>query len=329
MMDGPGVIVLGFDGGGTKCEAVVVDATGAVLSRGRGGPTVDWYEGAERVRASVSQAVDEAICGRPASFAAAVGCSPGTGAALRSLRELVSAPLFREAREYDLIRATHLEDHGLVVLAGTGSFVHAQSRSGREVYLGGGGPLIGDEGSAYHIGLAGIRAAYRSDYSPTRATSLRPRILAALGLSHVAGIIDFLYGERPGAGDRRTGIAALARVVDEEAGAGDSVAVSIMSDAARQLGDLAVEAVYGAAMERHTFPLMPAGGVAAHSALFREALVAHVRNSVPGAHLLAPLLPPVVGAAFLALRDAGVEWGPHLVANALRSEAFGLESSFD
>ncbi|HBK60965.1 MAG TPA: hypothetical protein DDZ84_09250, partial [Firmicutes bacterium] len=60
-----------------------------------------------------------------------------------------------------------VDDPGVVVLAGTGSFAVGRGRGSGDAHdrnargivtRGGWGPLLGDEGSAYAIGLAALRA---------------------------------------------------------------------------------------------------------------------------------------------------------------------------
>ena len=59
-------------------------------------------------------------------------------------------------------RAGLYRPHGVAVVAGTGATAWAvRADDGRECVYGGWGSLLGDEGSGYALGLAGLRAAIR------------------------------------------------------------------------------------------------------------------------------------------------------------------------
>jgi N-acetylglucosamine kinase-like BadF-type ATPase len=74
--------------------------------------------------------------------------------------------------------AAHEGGAGVLVLAGTGSIVLGRSARGRWVRAGGLGPLLGDEGSAFSIGRAWLRA--RATASAQRRLATRPDAVAAI-----------------------------------------------------------------------------------------------------------------------------------------------------
>src|SRR5690606_5383094 len=51
---------------------------------------------------------------------------------------------------------------GILLIAGTGSVGYARGEDGRVERCGGWGMLVGDEGSGFGLGRAGLRAALRS-----------------------------------------------------------------------------------------------------------------------------------------------------------------------
>lgn len=111
--------------------------------------------------------------------------------------------------------ATHADGAGILVLAGTGSIVLGRTARGRWARAGGLGPLLGDEGSAFWIGRAWLRA--RAGAATQRRFAKRPDAVAA--------------------------IAALAPRVVARARRGDRVAAQIVREAqtalAGQAGDVA------------------------------------------------------------------------------------------
>ena len=52
---------LGIDGGGSKCDAVLMDETGLTVGWGRGGPVHTYYDPPEVIAASYAEAITGAL----------------------------------------------------------------------------------------------------------------------------------------------------------------------------------------------------------------------------------------------------------------------------
>lgn len=307
--------VLGLDGGGTKCDAVLMDESGEVLGWGRGGSTHGLYVGPEAVEASVRDAVLGAT-GRGAPPIAGI-CGAGVHPKMSEwLDQPLSLEQFVPGGEVSVGFATAMTTHGVLVLSGTGSFVHGLTPDGRSLHLGGDGPIIGDEGSAHHIGTLGIRAAFRARYSARRATSLREAVPRALGVRNMHEVFNLLYIERVG----RSTIASVARTVDEEAEQGDAVARGVILCAANELGELVREVIEELDMRESTASLVATGSVAQNSRLFWARLCEIAHEVAPGLQPVQPRLKPVMGACLLALQALGVAWEPALVDRILAGQ---------
>ncbi len=122
---------------------------------------------------------------------------------------------------------------GVLLLAGTGSIALGRDRGGRFTRAGGLGPLLGDDGSAFAIGRAWLRAG---STAPTRVR----RIVTA-----------------PDAVAR---VAALAPAVLRRARRGDRAARRVVADAQRALADLVVRAAPRLGRGR-AIPVSWAGGL--------------------------------------------------------------------
>ncbi|MBM3496571.1 MAG: hypothetical protein FJX72_19970, partial [Armatimonadetes bacterium] len=164
-------LILGVDSGGTKSEVVLADGDGIVLGRG-----VCAYDdpasgrgpgGSGRTDASVRAAIGR--CRSEAGASALAGrnglgertlCVVGRGRLpdgsipSGSFRDIV----YRPVREQDGPLALAGAQAGIVVLAGTGAFVYGRTPDGAELHLDSLGPLLGDAGSAFEIGLRAMRA---------------------------------------------------------------------------------------------------------------------------------------------------------------------------
>lgn len=230
------------------------------------------------------------------------------------LGEWLGQPLNRDqivqVSEISMGFAMALTTHGVLVLSGTGSFVHARTADGRHIHEGGQGPLIADEGSAYHIGSLGIRAAFRSHWTEARRTSLAEAVPRVLGVDSLREVFRLLYVERIG----RASIASVARAVDEAAEAGDRVAQQIIVQAARELGVLLVEVIEGIGFKDSDELMVATGSVAQGSRLFWQTLCEIASEVAPRLRPVQPRIRPVMGACLLGLRDMGVEWSEDLLA---------------
>jgi N-acetylmuramic acid 6-phosphate etherase len=295
---------LGLDGGGSKCEAVLADETGAVVGRGRGGPVHVYYDPPEVIRASFREAVAAAVEGLHGAEILVAGYLPPDDVLAEAVAGAATVIGRRRANEIETAFASAQVEWGLVVLSGTGSFVYGRTPDGRHLHFGGAGPVLGDYGSAYAIGLSALRAAFASRWTDARRTSLADAVPRALGVSTLREVFDLVYVEQI----NRRRIAQVAQTVNEEAERGDRIALRCLEKAADELADTAVELVEGLGLGEAAFPIIPIGSVARGSRLWWQRVLARLRAVAPQAHPLLPDLTPAAGAALLALRELGVEW---------------------
>ena len=109
---------------------------------------------------------------------------------------------------------------GLIIIAGTGSAILGRTASGALERAGGWGYLLGDEGSGYDLGLAGLRAvADAFDGGPV--TRLKAQLADRHGIDSRDGLIRRVYREE-------WPVQNAAPLVVEAAAAGDAVAQSII-----------------------------------------------------------------------------------------------------
>ena len=300
---------LSIDGGGSKTDAVVIDETGRVLGWGRGGPVHSYYSTPEEVHASYRNAVAQALQGVQAeAFCLA-------GASARVIGDLIEphGPLigYAHADEVETAFASVQEHWGIVVLAGTGSFVFGLTPEGDKRHCDGLGPILGDHGSAYAVGLRGLRAAFASRWAPRRKTTLEAAVPSAYGLPDLPAVLQRTYGE----GLSRRDIAALARVVNEQAELGDQVSLGCLQAAADDLAEIAIDIINELQMQALDFPMIAVGSVAQRSRLWWGRLCERIEAVAPNVRPLIPEVRPVIGGALLALKELGVEWTPQLLAN--------------
>lgn len=308
--------VLGVDGGGSKCDAVLIAEDGTVVGWGRGGPTSRWYDTAEVIDASFADAVSGALAGVHGAQLWIAGHfhSDAAQRAVAAAGEVIGRSF---AGESEVAYASAREQWGMIILAGTGSFVHLQTRDGRTRHAGGMGPVLGDYGSGHEIGLRGLRAAFTSTWLASRATSLREAMPAALGVADLRDVFHLAYEARTL--NRRT-VAALARVVDREAEAGDAIAARCIREAADELADLAVEMIAEMGVGDEELPVIASGSVARHSRIWWEHMCARIARVAPRMRPMIPPVPPVIGAALVAFGAMGVAITDELIGRIVQTQ---------
>jgi glucosamine kinase len=211
-------------------------------------------EGRELGRAEGSGAIADALNPGPPTAAVAQVCraaleAAGGGVPAHALWAALSGAGREEARaavEERLLRAgvagrvrvgTDIgaafhdafgDGPGILLVAGTGSIAWGRAEDGREARAGGWGQHLGDEGSAYALGVAALKeATWQADGRAPR-TGLGDAVLAHLGFAGAGDLIPWA------ASATKREVAALAPVVTRGASA-DPAAVAILARAAADL----------------------------------------------------------------------------------------------
>ena len=306
-------LVLGIDGGGTKTVACLAPCGPAggpeCVGRGAAGPSNIQAVGSAEALANLDRAIAAAFADartEPGPVAAAVLALAGSDR--DENRQLIG----RWADGRQLARRTLVvhdalpvlaagtpHGWGVALIAGTGSLAFGRHRDGRTARAGGWGYLFGDEGSAYAIAVAGLRAAAQAADGRGPATQLLPAFQQRWNLPNALALIPAVY---PLAGDRAA-VAALASVVTAAAAAGDGVAQRILDEAAGQLADM-VAAVVRSLELPAAVPLAIAGGLLVGDEAVKNLLVAALRGRGLDPEPVAAVADPVVGAVRLAQAEA-------------------------
>src|SRR5262245_9158109 len=240
-------LFLGVDGGGTRTRFVLVDRDGN-LAASQEGPTSDHLQvGIDGVRAVLAEglaalfnqaridggAIAQAFFGLPCH---------GEDSAAQVLLDALPEPLLGHRRYRcgnDMVCAWAGSlggEDGINIVAGTGSIGYGERR-GRSARAGGWGELFGDEGSAYWIAVQGLNLFTRMSDGRLPKGSLHATFRASLGLSADLDLCGKVMNAHA-----RANVAALSQLVTRAAQDGDSLAIRIFDDAARELAAV-VEAV--------------------------------------------------------------------------------------
>ncbi|MBI2431873.1 MAG: N-acetylmuramic acid 6-phosphate etherase [Candidatus Hydrogenedentes bacterium] len=269
--------ILALEGGGTRTVGGLYNERKVLLGEAVGAPCNPVAYGVARsVEALVEVANSLLRQGKAGEAAIAVA-----GALDPAHRQAMGEGVARAFGLQQVLLATDLHAllwgnagnrPALLVIAGTGSSVLARDGSGILRRAGGRGTVLGDQGSAYHIAVAALRAAAKA------VDGAGPETLLVDSLPPAAGKAQFeeLVGWSATASKRE--IAALAEHVSAAASAGDAVAAGIVEEQAHSLAAL-VPALIG----RHSLPessrILLHGGLFFHCPRYRRAFEASVMES--------------------------------------------------
>jgi N-acetylglucosamine kinase-like BadF-type ATPase len=189
---------------------------------------------------------------------------------------------------------------GIALIAGTGSSCYGINAGGTSCQTGGFGTILDDGGSAYGLGLGGLRLAVRVADGRIGASALQRRVLDALGLADIRGIVQKVYQSNMSKAD----IAALATLTLAAWTEGDAPARAVVEEQAAELALLVTTAARRLGLSS---PLVTyAGSVLERSEPYRQLVAETIHRTFPTARVVAPELPPVLGALLLAYDGAGV-----------------------
>lgn len=314
--------VLAIDGGQSSTLALIASLSGAVLGVGRAGPSNHIHEpgGRERLETAVTTSVRAAL--ETAGIAAErlrAACLGMTGAHSEAAavvrRMLPEAVIDAYHDAVTALAGASLAQPGIVVIAGTGAVAYGSLEDGRQARAGGWGYLMGDEGSAYDLGIQALRAACRASDRRAAPTTLLESVPAAFGMADLAEVHRAVYAHKL----ERADIARLAQTVARDAAAGDSTARALLERAGVDLAEAAVAVLDQLGQREAGMPIYPTGGVFQAGALILEPFRAGIAAASASSAVREPAFGPAAGALLLALRAAGVPLTDTIVEQVRRT----------
>ncbi len=281
------------DGGGSKLLAILYDENFNVIRHCKLSGVNSRFKPVEAVRANLSQMLNILLLDDIKEVEAADVCLV--------CDESVWSPILGGDRRIKSIKRRNeslialgaaLMRDGIVALSGTGSSI-VMVKDGRLLgAIGGWGPLLGDEGSGYDIGLRSIKAALLDYDGRGEKTALKKLVFDAWKANNHWDIVMGLAADP----DYRHNVAAVAKLAGEAANAGDKVAQDIYAYAADEL------ATQTTALLRQ-FPDAWNGNVVVMGGAWKsyrdmfERYKSELKRFYPDATVNEPIFEPVVGCA--------------------------------
>jgi N-acetylglucosamine kinase-like BadF-type ATPase len=315
--------VLGIDGGGSKTVCALMDDSCQVLGRAEAGPSnyqsIDIEATLQSIQSAINNAVEAAIITNTLKINAICLGLAGIGRAtdIEVVKGLVKElqnkklPISWALQPANIVICNDAlialvggigQPVGVVVAAGTGSIVFGRNHQGDTKRVGGWGYILGDEGSAYKIAIAGMNAALKSYDGREMSTSLVEGFKQHLGLESIEDLIKLIY--RRGWGVKQ--IAALAPVVDFAAASGDIVANIIIDDAVKELvkaTSTVIDAIFAA---DSVLEVVTTGSVWRGRCKIHERFATSLVNKFPEVKVIFPRYEPAYGAGLLALQTTQI-----------------------
>ncbi|MBD2301556.1 N-acetylglucosamine kinase [Nostoc sp. FACHB-190] len=314
--------VIGIDGGGSKTVCILMDDKHQVLGRGAAGASnyqsIGVTAAIQSIHSAIQTAANEALkftstiqISAICLGLAGVGRSDDIAVVKSMVQELQNSqflPITWDLQPDNIVICHDAlialvggvaHDVGIVVAAGTGSIVFGRNHQGETKRVGGWGHILGDEGSAYKIAVAGIQAALKSYDGREISTSLIKDFQQHLGLQNIAELIEIIY--RRGWGVKE--IASLAPIVDLAAASGDKLANNIINDAVKELVKATSTVIESIFSPDSVVEIVTTGSVWQGKSQIYERFTTALVNQFPHVKVMFPRYEPVYGAGLLALQS--------------------------
>lgn len=313
---------MGFDAGGTKTAAVIMNEEGVILGKGFGGSGNTNFIPLEIANKSFTDAIHAArkMAGikklSEGSFGqikcVVVGTEPDPKPVAPVIKKLTGTNwiLHRKEGECSMVGGL-VEKTGLSLICGTGSVGWGRNANGETSATSCWGP-IGDEGSAYDMARRGVNAAFWAWDGRGKKTVMVDKLLAMFGKKDFRDVCTPLYTSP----NLRKDFSSLAKLVTQSAEEGDKVALQVMEDCAYQIAYLLATCANNLKMGKAGYKVAATGGLVANpKSRYFKMISRALRKIHPKAKLVPPRFEPVVGAALIALDEIGIPWTSTLIRN--------------
>jgi N-acetylglucosamine kinase-like BadF-type ATPase len=294
----------GLDGGGTKTAVTLVDENGLVVHTFTSGAIN--YNGQDEVSirhsfqeifvtiAKVCGGLDQ--CAQVCIGAAGISNPMVTSRLETNVRECgYEGKLLITGDQETALYGAQDSEHGMILIAGTGSICYGKNEFGISHRTGGYGYLIDDEGSGYSIGRDLLAALVRAHDGRLPETAITAMVYEQLQLESVQQIVGFVHDKRTNKMD----IAALAPILSDACTFGDKVALTIANKSASSLFEMVIPVVENLSLQEGNLAM--AGSVLLKNTFVQTAFVEILKQGYPDLHCMTAKKDASSGAALMAL----------------------------
>jgi len=293
---------LAADGGGSKVQAVLYDEEFNVIKTGTMTGTTTLFKPEETIHAEMDEMLDE-LLNNVNQLQSVDHCILGSSDYFeKAISERCEVSSFNRCHEPHMGIASAFYETGVLALSGTGSDAFVIKKGKTTMVVGGWGPLFGDEGSGYDIGLNSIKALMYEWDGRRPPTMMSKMILEKFEVESPWEIV-FKMNRNPNA---RQEIASVTRITSKAANMGDKVALDIYRHAAHELSLQVIAAIHRS-KEDIDGPIIAMGGAWKGCTYMFEAFSHEVHGVFPDFEIIRPKHDPVVGCVVIRARRDGLE----------------------
>ena len=294
---------LAADGGGSKLSALIYDEEFNVVSTAKTDGTNTVFKPRELVHTNIDNMLNELIPSSVTELEGADYCIVGNdGYFDKALKNRLPIKRMTQRLETSIGLAAGCVIDGILAISGTGSGVSYFQSNAPSFHAGGWGPLLGDEGSGYDIGLRTIKAAIYSSDCRRPPSILTEMIKDHFRVERLWDIIEILEREP----DARHVIASVSRITSKAAEQGDVVAMDIYKHAAKELYRM-TKAVIKSNNGIINQQIVLMGGAWKGSPIMFNTYRDLVKAKFPSAEFVRPDFEPVIGCIVMRLIDEGLK----------------------
>ncbi|HIK08274.1 MAG TPA: N-acetylglucosamine kinase [Trichormus sp. M33_DOE_039] len=314
--------VLGIDGGGSKTVCIIMNDTHQIISHSQAGSanyqSIGKAATLKSIEAAIFQAANTALKLIKSVQITSI-CLGLAGVSrvedieivqsiVKELQNNKSLPISWDLQPSNIVICNDAlialvggigHAVGIVVAVGTGSIVFGRNSQGETKRVGGWGYILGDEGSAYWLAIAGMQAALKAYDGREQYTRLVEDFQQHLGLSSMEDLIAVIY--RGGWGVKQ--IAAIAPIVDLAAASGDEVANNIIDDAVKELVKATSTVITAIFTPDAALEIVTTGSVWRGRCKIHERFTSAIIQKYPQIKVIFPRYEPAYGACLLALQS--------------------------
>jgi N-acetylglucosamine kinase-like BadF-type ATPase len=300
--------IFGIDGGGTSTRLQVENLAGELLYQAEGSglnPRSRGWEGSQKTLESLFSAMyketklQAAACLSGFAGVAGIDREEDTGTMRSIIREAgdLGFETIIEVKNDSIpaLAGAFGELRGILLIAGTGSIAVGADGGGRIIRSGGWGHILGDEGSAYWVGLRALNSAVRFHDRRGPQTDLLGRALAYFGEKEAFSLIPAIYEDFD-----KAKIAAFARIAAEERDRGDEASEEIFKEAAQELALLVTSIATRLGEAQTEGRIAFSGGFISNNEKLWRDTEARILSALPRHRIVAPQADATTGACILA-----------------------------
>ena len=232
--------IAGIDAGGSKTECIIWDTDRQeIVAQSKTGPANYQVVGLDRAVGEIKQALKLALDSVGLQSISLVGLGIAGAGREKDINRLNS-----KLSNISWINNFYITDDGraallgatggrsgIILIAGTGSIAYGLRKDGGFIRSGGWGPILGDEGSGFWLGLRALKLIIRASEGRGQETSLSDIVKEKLEIDNLSQLVPFIHkGKLP-----RKKIAALVPSIIKEAENNDQVAKNLVKTGVKEL----------------------------------------------------------------------------------------------